>query len=1038
MLSDKAIEVLKKQSNLYDTILKAIAEKDALAVVNKLAEEFTANHSTLIKLGIPSNHPYFTQNINDGLMEKIRIYKENLMKVETTDPDIDADRPSTSMNWQMHSTHQETVFSPRKASATDVMVELVGKRALVLKRHIEEVHANLEFSNQEETLDSKETLEFLWNKVQSTLTDLEVKYDIPSHEIDGIDALELKVHTLSKKLNRKLSVFHSMKEDVPEMPKSDLPQFNGSPKEWPTFFNLFSDMVHKRKDISDTRKLNYLKSCLKGDAQMVVSHLLSGSAASYNSAWELICKRYENKRKIFANAVNQLVDMELLENDDESRIRRFLDTANENIHIVKEVAQIGNDADVLIAQILLRRFSTEVLQLYEQHVKRAREIQSLQNVLEFVDQLYNSIDAVQKRAAQTITEAKKTSYKRCRFCKLDSHDITRCSRFKAEPVKKRKEFVTKNALCFKCLGAHCIKDCKRDLACKYCTKPHNNLLHEEANKNETFSSNCLKESNGQDTLLATALIRIKNKSGKYEQLRALIDGGSQRTLISEEAAQQLKLRRIKRDVEVQGISQNTEILKNSVCLTIKPRMSSKFVTSTQALVMPKLQRALPSKKIDMDVNKDWMGCELADPHFNEPSRIDVVIGVDLLPLIMLGNVKKVNETLGQKTELGWIVSGNIARSSNNKVISATTTIRLDDLERFWELESNSSDSEENNDCEKGNSRKQAMARLMQMEKKFKKHPQLFTEYKDFMEQYLKLGHMEPVDTIGKGKYYMPHQAVIRPNSLTTKLRVVFDASAKTTNGLSLNDVMLVGPKIQKDIFDILIKWRQWKYVMTADIEKMYRQIKVAKADQEYQYILWRDDPKMPIKEYKLTTVTYGTSAAPFLAVRCLQELANQHCQGNNQLMRTIKEDFYMDDLITGGDSIEDCINTQTALLSAARILDKELVAAIKGNSSIAPVLEREGIKWHFIPPASPHMGGIWEAGIKSVKHHLKRVIGDNSFTFEEFSTLLCQIEAIDGDTCNESEQNSGGNGKRNTWRRCNSEPNGDKQMQTSQKANLFY
>jgi len=54
--------------------------------------------------------------------------------------------------------------------------------------------------------------------------------------------------------------------------------------------------------------------------------------------------------------------------------------------------------------------------------------------------------------------------------------------------------------------------------------------------------------------------------------------------------------------------------------------------------------------------------------------------------------------------------------------------------------------------------------------------------------------------------------------------------------------------------------------------KRHRQIKVAEKNQEYQYILWRDDPKLPISEFKLTTVTYGTSAAPFLSVRCLMAI----------------------------------------------------------------------------------------------------------------------------------------------------------------------
>jgi len=74
-------------------------------------------------------------------------------------------------------------------------------------------------------------------------------------------------------------------------------------------------------------------------------------------------------------------------------------------------------------------------------------------------------------------------------------------------------------------------------------------------------------------------------------------------------------------------------------------------------------------------------------------------------------------------------------------------------------------------------------------------------------------------------------------------------------------------------------------------------------------------------------------------------------------------------------------------VGASRVLDKEFVAVIK-NNELAPTLEKESMKWHFIPPRSPHIGGLWEAGVKSVKHHLKRVIGENSFTYEEFASLL--------------------------------------------------
>ncbi|XP_046391496.1 uncharacterized protein LOC124159621 [Ischnura elegans] len=63
------------------------------------------------------------------------------------------------------------------------------------------------------------------------------------------------------------------------------------------------------------------------------------------------------------------------------------------------------------------------------------------------------------------------------------------------------------------------------------------------------------------------------------------------------------------------------------------------------------------------------------------------------------------------------------------------------------------------------------------------------------------------------------------------------------------------------------------------------------------------------------------------------------------------------------------------------------------NRTIAEALASTGTEWRFNPPAAPHFGGIWEAAVKSTKHHIRRVIGDTKLTFEELSTLLCQVEA---------------------------------------------
>jgi hypothetical protein len=101
--------------------------------------------------------------------------------------------------------------------------------------------------------------------------------------------------------------------------------------------------------------------------------------------------------------------------------------------------------------------------------------------------------------------------------------------------------------------------------------------------------------------------------------------------------------------------------------------------------------------------------------------------------------------------------------------------------------------------------------------------------------------------------------VIKETSDTTKLRVVFDGSALSTTGVSLNDTLHTGPKLQDDLFEILLKFRSHQYVITGDIEKIYRQILVRPEDRKYQLILWRNS-NGEVETYQLNIVTFGLSA----------------------------------------------------------------------------------------------------------------------------------------------------------------------------------
>ncbi|XP_070142320.1 uncharacterized protein [Drosophila kikkawai] len=125
-------------------------------------------------------------------------------------------------------------------------------------------------------------------------------------------------------------------------------------------------------------------------------------------------------------------------------------------------------------------------------------------------------------------------------------------------------------------------------------------------------------------------------------------------------------------------------------------------------------------------------------------------------------------------------------------------------------------------------------------------------------------------------FYIPHHYVLKPTSTSTKLRVVFDASCQTTSQKSLNDLLMVGPTIQPDLYTLLLRFRTYRYVITVDGVKMFRQVLVDAEDRKFQYILWRSNPVEPVRTFELNTVTYGTATAPYLAIRSMIYLADQY------------------------------------------------------------------------------------------------------------------------------------------------------------------
>ncbi|XP_058449304.1 uncharacterized protein LOC131429270 [Malaya genurostris] len=473
--------------------------------------------------------------------------------------------------------------------------------------------------------------------------------------------------------------------------------------------------------------------------------------------------------------------------------------------------------------------------------------------------------------------------------------------------------------------------------------------------NQVFTScSSYFTSNTRTVLLLTAVVEAFDTTGQLHSCRVLLDSGSQVNFITEQMTNRLGLKKHRVNIPITGINELRSHARDKVLVKFRSRVS-KFSCSLECLVTPKVTGKIPNTKINVS---DWCipdGVVLADPAFHTPDKMDMLIGGELFFDIMKAKSMALADNLPQlrKTYLGWIVAGVFKEPHATHIQPQySNVVSIEEVEtmmqQFWKIEelpyipklsvdeiackSHFLSTYKRNtigrfvvqqpfkesltmldDC-----RDVALKRFLMLEKRLLRNPELQTQYIEFIREYELLGHCHQVieadDPSNQQNFYMPHHAVLRPFNSSTKCRVVFDASAKASpSNLALNDVLLIGPVVQSDLYSIMLRFRTFKIAFTADIAKMYRQILMVPKHQHYQRIFWREKPSHPLRVLELDTVTYGTAPAPYQATRCLMQLAEEEKEAYPIAAEIIKNKVYMDDIIAGADTVSEAIEAQQQL-----------------------------------------------------------------------------------------------------------------------------
>lgn len=439
-----------------------------------------------------------------------------------------------------------------------------------------------------------------------------------------------------------------------------------------------------------------------------------------------------------------------------------------------------------------------------------------------------------------------------------------------------------------------------------------------------------------NVILGTAQITIEGIHGEELRLRALCDNGSQVNLITLSAIEKINQKMQTTSTNFSGIGgRELGTSLGEVWLKIKIKQREHIVA--KFYVVRKITSYCPGENTDY-----WnvLRGQLADENYNKCGKIHALLGAGVwIKIIKPGVIKTQNElAVAHQTKLGYVILENNENPYHNQNPYIGSIVKGESLknlmkliEKLWHVEEVPKlvkRSKEEEICEMiftqrhtrnshgryivrmpfndqiinlGRSKQMALKQFFAMENRMKRNKEFGEKYKLFMQEYEALGHMTQVWENQESGYYTPHHGVLSAQ----KFRVVFNASAKTSTKISLNETQLVGEKLQPDLFKILMHFRQFKIGITADIEKMYRQVLIHSDDRKYQKILWRSDEKEPVRVYQLNTVTYGHACAPHCAIRALVQCANDYEQQYPNGARIVQNCFYVDDLLTGANNLNE-------------------------------------------------------------------------------------------------------------------------------------
>ena len=377
-------------------------------------------------------------------------------------------------------------------------------------------------------------------------------------------------------------------------------------------------------------------------------------------------------------------------------------------------------------------------------------------------------------------------------------------------------------------------------------------------------------------------------------------------------------------------------------------------------------------------------------------HIDIIIGQDQFwSLVRSGLLRSPDGIVAMETLFGWVLSGAVEWGEGTPGQEGLPPPQQDDvrcqlllltqpspsLQSMWSDEDGVTDDPEydvlsafedsvrydgeryvvrmpwkDSKSQLMDNQEAAERRLVSLERQLKRNPHLQLDYEAALQQLETddmICEVPPDEVVTSGvTFYMPHRPVVKMSSTTTKVRPVFDASARGPNGVALNDVVEVGPVLMPNLLDVLLRFRRWRFGLSADIKKAFYQIRLDPQDQDAVRFLWRRGEQ--IRHMRFQRVVMGVSCSPFLLNATIQHHLFR-CQ-DSAVVAELRESLYADDWLSGSDTEDGVISMFQEAQDVMGAAGMELAKCSSNSTALSDRQRQLSVKEVKV------LGVVWNSG----------------------------------------------------------------------------